>query len=146
MASESMGRRRFSTLAEECESLWLLHMEADYIGFMVSIETEIRLLEHIDSCRACMDKLAEVYNKVRDPADELEELFAVDLLVKLAGKPESEDCPVRDDFSDADVYIKARISWRVKKLKKLLSDAELELDHLSGRIMEEGKKSTLSGS
>jgi hypothetical protein len=142
MASESMGQKRFSALAEECESLWLLHMEADYIGFMVSIETEIRLLEHIDSCRTCMDKLAEVYNKVRDPADELEELFSVDLPVKLAGKPESEDCPFRDDFSDADVYIGARISWRVKRLKKLLSDAELELSHLSGRIREEGKKAT----
>ena len=40
MASESMGRRRFSALSEGCEPLWLLHMEADYIGFMVSIETE----------------------------------------------------------------------------------------------------------
>ncbi len=104
MASESMGRRRFSALAEGCEPLWLLHMEADYIGFMVSIETEIRLLEHIDSCRACMDKLAEVSNKVRDPADELEELFAVDLPEKLADKPGSEDCPIRDNFSDADAY------------------------------------------
>jgi hypothetical protein len=143
MASESMGRRRFSALAEGCEPLWLLHMEADYIGFMVSIETEIRLLEHIGSCISCMNKLSEVSNKVRDPTDELEELFSVDLPEKLADKPDSEDCPRRDDFHDADSCIKARIGWRVKKLKKLLSNAELELGHLSGRIREEAKKSTL---
>jgi hypothetical protein len=142
MASESMGRRRFSALAEGCEPLWLLHMEADYIGFMVSIETEIRLLEHIGSCIVCIDKLSEVTNKVRDPADDLEKLFAVNLPEKLADKPDSEDCPRRDDFPDADSYIKARIGWRVKRLKKLLSDAELELSHLSGRIREEVKKST----
>ena len=142
MASESMGRRRFSVLAEGCEPLWLLHMEADYIGFMVSIETEIRLLEHIGSCRACMDKLAEVSNRVRDPDDELEELFSVDLPEKLAGKPGSEGCSIRDNYPVADAYIKARVDWRVKRLKKLLSDAELDLGHLSGRIREEGKKST----
>jgi hypothetical protein len=142
MASESMGRRRFSALAEDCEPLWLLHMEADYIGFMVSIETDIRLLEHIGSCHACMEKLSEVSNNIRDPADELEELFTVDLPEKLAGKQGLEDCLRRDDFPDADTYIKARIGWRVKKLKKLLSDAELELGHLSGRIKDEVKKST----
>jgi hypothetical protein len=142
MASESMGRRRFSALSEGCEPLWLLHMEADYIGFMVSIESEVRLLEHIGSCRACMDKLAEVFREARDPADELEELFAVDLPEKLAGEPGSEECPRRGDYPDSDAFIKARIGWRIKKLKKLLADAELELGHLSGRIREEGKKST----
>ncbi len=142
MASESMGRRRFSVLAEGCEQLWLLHMEADYIGFMVSIETEIRLLEHIGSCHTCMDKITEVSNQIRDPADELEELFTVELSERLSGTPNSEDCPRRNDFPDVDSYIKARIDWRVKKLKKLLSDAELELSHLSGRIREDVKKST----
>ena len=142
MASESMGRRRFSALAEGCEPLWLLHMEADYIGFMVGIETEIRLLEHIGSCHVCIEKLSEVSDKLQDPSDELEELFAVDLPERLAGKPGSEDCPIRDNYPDADTYIKARVDWRVKRLKKLLSDAEMELGHLSGRIREEGKKPT----
>jgi hypothetical protein len=142
MASESMGRRRFTLLAEGCEQLWLLYMEADYIGFMVSIETEIRFLEHIGSCHTCMDKMSEVSNQIRDPVDELEELFTVELSERLLGKPNLEDCPRRDEFSDVDSFIKARIDWRVKKLKTLLSDAELDLHHLSGRIREDVKKPT----
>jgi hypothetical protein len=142
MASESMRRIRFSALSEECESLWLLHMEADYIGFMVSIESEVRQLEHIGSCRVCMDKLNDIYKETHDPVDELEKIFAVDLPQNLAGIPGSEDYPRKSDYPDADAFIKARIGWRIKRLKNLLADAELELSHLSGRIREEEKKST----
>jgi hypothetical protein len=142
MASESMGQKRFSALSEDCEPLWLLHMEAEYIGFMVSIETEMRLLRHLRSCRPCKNKLSDVFTAARDPADELEELFASDLENRLVGKPTTFYCPKRNDYTDADAFILARIDWRLNNLKKLLSDAELELGHLSGRIRGEGKGST----
>jgi len=142
MASESMGQKRFSALSEDCEPLWLLHMEAEYIGFMVSIETEMRLLRHLRSCRPCKNKLSDVFTAARDPVDELEELFASDLENRLVGKPATFYCPKRNDYTDADAFILARIDWRLNNLKKLLSDAELELGHLSGRIREEGKGST----
>ncbi len=142
MASESMGQKRFSALSEDCEPLWLLHMEAEYIGFMVSIETEMRLLRHLRSCRPCKNKLSDVFTAARDPADELEELFASDLENRLVGKPTTFYCPKRNDYTDADAFILARIDWRLNNLKKLLSDAELELGHLSGRIREEGNCST----
>ena len=47
-----------------------------------------------------MDKLAEVSREARDPADELEELFAVDLTGRLLEEPVSEDCPRRGDYPD----------------------------------------------
>lgn len=138
MTSEKMGLKRFSALSEGCEPLWLIHMEAEYIGFMVSIESEIRLLEHIRGCRVCRDKLDDVVAANREPADELEEIFATDLPDRLGLEDShSEDCPVRSDYTAPDSFIEARIAWRRRRLDKLLLDAELELGHLSGRIKEE---------
>jgi len=135
MASRHTGRR-FTALSEGCEPLWLLHMEAEYIGFMVSIESEMRLLEHIRSCRVCKDELAAIFIWSRSPEDELEELFAIDLQEKLAGNPSIADCPVKGNYIEADGYIEGRINWRLNKLGKIMSNIELELNHLSGRIRE----------
>jgi hypothetical protein len=135
MASRHMGKK-FSALADDCEPLWLLHMEAEYIGFLVSVETETRLLEHIRTCSECRDKLAFIFNRERDPADELEELFAIDLPEKLLTSSTILDCPIRGHFKDADDYIEARIKWRLDKLREIISNAEIELKQLSEKIRE----------
>ena len=135
MASRHMGKK-FSALADDCEPLWLLHMEAEYIGFLVSVETEVRLLKHIHSCKACRDKIALVYSRERDPADELEELFAIDLPEKLLNSSAVLDCPRREKYPDADGYIEARISWRLDRLQTIISNAEIELKQLSTNIKE----------
>ena len=142
MASEKMGLKRFSILSEGCELLWLIHMEAEYIGFMVGVESEIRFLEHIRTCRACRDQLADIFTNNRDPADELEETFAIDLQSRLGPENSNLKCPLKVDYKEPDSFIEARISWRLDNLNKLLKDAELELGHLSGRIREEKNKST----
>jgi hypothetical protein len=135
MASRHLGKK-FTALAVDCEPLWLLHMEADYIGFLVSVETEMRLLGHIRECRGCRDKLALVFTGERDPADELEELFAVDLPEKLLNSSSMLDCPLKENFTDADEYIEARIKWRLDKLHDIISNAEIELKQLSEKIRE----------
>jgi len=137
MASRHMGKK-FSALAEDCEPLWLLHIEAEYIDFLLSIETEIRLLKHIRGCRVCKDKLALIFSRERDPADELEELFAIDLPEKLLNSSALLNCPLRDNYADADDYIEARIKWRLEKLQTIISNAEMELKQIGSKIKESG--------
>jgi len=136
MASKHTGRR-YTALSEDCEPLTFLHMEAEYIGFMVSIESEMRLLKHIRSCRGCKDKLTEIFTEARSPEDELDELFSTKLQEKLIGNPSMTDCPAKANYADADTFIEARIDWRLNKLGKILSDAELELAQVSEKIKEE---------
>ena len=142
MASKKMGSKRFSALSEGCEPLWLIHMEAEYIGFMVGVESEIRFLEHIHGCGVCRDHHADIFTTKRDPSDELEETFAIDLPSKLGPENSNSKCPIKADYTDPNSFIEARIAWRLEKLHNLLADAELELGHLSGRINEEKDRAT----
>jgi hypothetical protein len=128
-----MGKK-FSTLAEECEPLWLLHMESEYISFMVSLESEMRLLHHVRGCGECRAKIRLIYTGEREPNDELEELFAIDLQEKLQNSTSILDLPLRVNHNDADAYIEARIDWRLAKLKTIITNAELELKNLSDKI------------
>jgi hypothetical protein len=130
-----MGKK-FSALSDDCEPLWLLHVESEYVGFLVSVETEARLLKHIRKCRACRDKLAPIFTKERDPVDELETLFAIDLPEKLLNSSTMLDCPVRDNFENADDYIEARIKWRLDKLQTIIANAEMELKQIGSKIKE----------
>lgn len=133
-----MGKK-FSALAEDCEPLWLLHMEGDYIGFMVSVESEARLLRHVRGCRDCKAKLRLIHSGERSPIDELEELFSIDLPEKLLNSSSMLDCPLKANYPDADAYVEARIDWRLNKLQDIIANAELELKNLSEKIRD-GKK------
>jgi hypothetical protein len=133
MASTQTGRR-YSALAEDCEPLTLLHMEAEYIGFMISIESETRLLRHIRGCGDCKAKLRSIYAVEREPTDELEELFAIDLQEKLLNSSSMLDVPLKANYTDPNAYIDARIEWRLDKLQSILTTAELELKNLGERI------------
>ncbi len=133
-----MGKK-FSVLAEDCEPLWLLHMESEYVSFMVSIESETRLLRHIRGCSSCRAKLRPIYIGERDPADELEELFAVDLPEKLLNSSALLDVPLRQNYEDSDAYVEARIKWRLDKLQDILRNAELELKNLGDKIRDSKK-------
>jgi hypothetical protein len=128
MASTHTGRR-YSALAEDCEPLTLLHMEAEYIGFMVS------------GCTDCNAKLRPIYRGERDPIDELEELFAIDLQEKLLNSSSMLDVPLKVNYTDMDAYIEARIDWRLEKLHNILTSAELELKNLSEKIKAEKQPS-----
>ncbi len=138
MASQHMGKK-FSALAEDCEPLWLLHMESEYVGFMVSVESETRLLKHIRDCPSCRAKLRSIFTGERDPADELEELFAVDLPEKLLNSSAILDVPLRENYDDPDAYVEARIKWRLEKLHDIMRNAELELKNIGDKIRDSKK-------
>jgi hypothetical protein len=46
------------------------------------------------------------------------------------------DCPVRDNFENADDYIEARIKWRIDKLQTIIANAEMELKQIGSKIKE----------
>jgi hypothetical protein len=135
-------RSKITSAAEKCEPLWLLAVESEYIGFLVSLESEKRVLEHIASCEDCRRRLRTVIEK-SESEDELDEVFHRELN-NWRGESSSEtiNCPLRDDFQEIDSYIDARIMWRIGILRKLSSDAELELGHLSERIKDEQKRAS----
>ncbi len=135
MAARNEGDRRAPALAGECEHLWLLHTEAEYISFLVSLESEERSLRHLLSCPTCRAALSRIFTGGREPADELERLFSLELPARLGG---GSGCPEASDYKDAGAFIDARINWRLGMLRKLRTDAELELGHLSERIRKEG--------
>ncbi len=138
--SKSSGygiRSKVTSAAENCEPLWLLAVESEYVGFLVSLESEKRVLEHIASCEDCRRRLRTVIEKA-ESEDELDEVFHRELNAWMGGSSSATiNCPLRDDFQDIDSYIDARITWRVGVLRELSNDAELELGHLSNRIKDE---------
>ena len=135
-------RSKVTYAAESCEPLWLLAVESEYIGFLVSLESEKRVLEHIASCETCRSRLRTVIEKA-ESEDELDEVFHRELnLWRGESSSATKNCPLRDDFQEIDSYIDARITWRVGILRKLSSDAELELSHLSERIKDEKKRAS----
>lgn len=130
-------RSKVTSAAESCEPLWLLAVESEYIGFLVSLESEKRVLEHIASCEDCRRRLRTVIEKA-ESEDELDEVFHRELNNWRGGvQSETINCPLREDFQEIDSYIDARITWRIGILRKLSIDAELELSHLSERIKDE---------
>jgi len=135
-------RSKVTSAAESCEPLWLLAVESEYVGFLVSLESEKRVLEHIASCENCRSRLRTVIEKA-ESEDELDEIFHRELNTWIGeSSSATKNCPLRDDFQNIDSYIDARIVWRVGILRNLSCDAELELGHLSERIKEEKKRAS----
>jgi len=133
---------RVEHAADNCEPLWLLAMEGEYISFLVSLESEKEILEHYLVCKKCRERLCNII-KQAESEDPLDEIFHRDLNQWIgASSNASKDCPKINDYTDSEAFIDARITWRLNVLRKLAADAELELGHLSERINEERKKTT----
>lgn len=135
MASRNELGRRAPALAGDCEPLWLLHTESEYISFLVNLESEERSLRHLLTCSTCRDTLSKIFTGEREPIDELERLFSQDLPARLGN---GYGCPEMRDFSQAGAFIDARVGWRLERLRKLRTDAELELGQLSEKIRKQG--------
>ena len=133
---------RVEHAGDNCESLWLLAMESEYISFLVSLESEKGILEHYLACKKCQERLCNII-KQAESEDQLDEIFHRDLNQWIGtSSNSSKDCPNINDYIDSEAFIKARIAWRLKVLSTLATDAELELGHLSERIKEEKKNTT----
>lgn len=118
---------------ENCETLHLLALEAQYLSFILDIEKEIRVLEHIIVCTNCFDSAKQLINEDFD--DDWVRLFS-----KCSFELIRTSRPRYEDYEDHESFVSARISWRLEKLQSLAVDAEVELKNLQ----EELKKKILT--
>ncbi|MCW4048887.1 MAG: hypothetical protein NWE89_04040 [Candidatus Bathyarchaeota archaeon] len=110
---------------EDCETLDLLRLEGRYMKFIVETMSELNLLEHVEKCETCRDKVRKAMENDQHLAD-FGNLFEKTV--------EDETVPQHSDYKNPDNFMDARIQWRKRRLKQLLENAELELQDLRKRV------------
>ena len=110
---------------EDCEGLDLLLLKGRYIGFIVEMNVELNLLDHLEKCSSCSARvLKAIEDDERVPG--LGALFH-------RGEIVEDGMPLYN--GDTKSFMADRISWRKRKLRDILYSAELELDELRrGRL------------
>jgi len=103
---------------EDCDRLDLLWLEGRYLGFIVETNTELNILEHLEICSACRDKILK-------SIENDEKILGLGSLFQ---RGLEEDVP--NYGGDPESFVDARITWRKRKLEDLLRSAELELEDL----------------
>lgn len=115
---------------ENCETLSLLSLEAQYLAFILDIEKEIRFLEHILRCSKCFNHAKQLISNDSDTGWS-------NLFTKNTFEIIRTSRPRYEDYEDNESFLSARISWRLERLSNLIIDGEVELKNLQ----EELKKS-----
>jgi len=110
---------------ERCEKVDLLKLQGQYLGFLVANHTELNVLEHIEECGKCREKIFKsIKNEKTLP--EFGNLFQRSF--------EDQSISQYKDYKNINNFINARIQWRKRKLKKIIEDAEIELKDLETRL------------
>jgi len=107
---------------EDCEQLSLRRLESRYLKFIVENHAELNLLEHVEKCIECRERIRRLVETGGHSAD-FGSLF----------QREIED-PSAPRFTDPEEFMDARIQWRKNRLTQLNESAEAELEDLRGRI------------
>ena len=110
---------------EKCEKVDLLKLQGQYLGFLVANHTELNILDHIEECRICREKIIKSIKNEKTLL-EFGNLFQRSF--------EDQLVPQYNDYKDINNFIDARIQWRKIKLRKLIDDAEMELKDLETRL------------
>jgi hypothetical protein len=108
---------------EDCDKLDLLWLEGRYLSFIIETNTELNILEHLESCNACRSKIMksiENDENVLGLGSLFQRGFGEEEIPRYEGDPEP--------------FMDARITWRRAKLEALLRDAELELEDMRKRV------------
>ena len=110
---------------DQCDKVNLLKLQGQYMRFIVENEAELNILEHIEKCNECQDKILEAINKDTDLPD-YGNLFQREF--------KGQKVPQYSEYDDAASFMNARISWRKNKLTELKDEAEMELSDLETRL------------
>ena len=110
---------------EDCEQLNLRRLEGNYLKFIVENHAELSILEHIEKCTMCRERIKKLV-ETDDSSTDFGSLF----------QREADDstAPQFTDHRDTEDFIDARIQWRINRLKQLNESAETELEDLRKRI------------
>lgn len=132
-------------LGQDCEEFRLHELKGEYASFILDLESEANLLEHVLGCKRCRDRIRRLIEGGGGQDDRWGSLFSGELPgflgeegVTFPGR--TGDCPRLRDYSEVDDFIEERIQWRAKRLLEMRSDAEDELKALKAHL-EENKKS-----
>lgn len=109
----------------ECEQLNLRRLEGRYLKFMVENHAELSLLEHVEKCVECRERIRRLVETGGHSAD-FGSLFQ--------GEVGDPSAPRFEDHGDPEEFMDARIRWRKNRLAQLNESAEAELEDLRGRI------------
>ena len=106
----------------ECEAIKLLGLEGEYISFLLGVESEIRLLNHVLGCDECRRSIVKHIS-----GEKPFELGPLDgLFSPMDGMPLNE---IRE-------LIEQRAKQRIEQLEGLRGDAELELNDLRRNLKD----------
>ena len=109
----------------KCDKVNLLKIQGQYLGFIVENHTELNILEHIEQCKKCQNKIIDAIDTDK-PLQDYGNLFQ--------RKFENDIVPQFDKYENPMTFIKARVQWRKRKIKKLIKNAEIELEDLETRL------------
>ncbi len=110
---------------EDCEQLNLRRLEGSYLKFIVENDAELSLLEHVEKCTACRERIKRLVETGGHSTD-FGSLFQREM--------DDQTAPRFTDNSDPEDFIDARIQWRKNRLTQLNESAEAELEDLRRRI------------
>jgi hypothetical protein len=107
-------------------------LKGEYAAFIIELELEVALLEHINECPRCSENIAQVIKTGVHLDDWWNNLFSKELPDFFGYNndffPEKEEyCPSFEEYANVKEFIEARILWRKKKLKNIWYDARTEL-------------------
>jgi hypothetical protein len=109
----------------DCEQLSLRRLEGKYLKFIVENHAELDLLEHVEKCTACRERVKRIV-ETDGLSPDFGSLFQREIDEKTA--------PRFTDHSDPGGFMDARIRWRKNRLSQLNESAEAELEDLRKRI------------
>jgi hypothetical protein len=106
----------------DCEQLNLRRLEGRYLKFIVENHAELNLLEHVENCTACRERIKRLV-ETGGPSADFGSLF----------QREHDDSSA-PRFTEPEEFMDARIQWRKNRLTQLNESAEAELEDLRRRI------------
>jgi hypothetical protein len=110
---------------EDCEQLNLRRLEGSYLRFIVENHIELNLLEHVESCTLCRERIKRLVEAGGHSAD-FGSLFQREI--------DDPSAPHFPHHPDPVKFMEARIQWRKSRLIQLNESAEAELENLRKRI------------
>lgn len=114
-----------------------MDLERDLNELIIDLRWENKLLRHILHCETCKGRIRKMIERNEEPRPERwSNIFLKDLPERYrpfnnTASAYYRDCPRYEDYpSDTGRFIEDRIRWRIEVNKKILTEAELELEGL----------------
>jgi len=118
-----------------CEAFRLLELRREYESFIVELKSELAFLRHIVECKICGEEAKRMVDREESDDPWWSNLFSGMLPENLGEAQVSvEPFPRLDDYEDLEMFIVARVRWRIQRVEGIQGDAEIELKDINDRL------------